>query len=103
MSATANRRAASATSSSDRLVAGPINVRAQLEAIAQDPKAGSRERLGALQAGGLLYTLGGLVYALRRPDPVPAVFGYHELFHALVVVAVAAQYAVVAFFVLRIS
>jgi hemolysin III len=53
--------------------------------------------------GGLLYTLGGLVYALRRPDPVPAVFGYHELFHALVVAAVAAQYAVVAFFVLRTS
>jgi len=36
----------------------------------------------------------------RRPDPVPAVFGYHELFHALVIVAVGFQYAAVAFFVL---
>jgi hypothetical protein len=63
MSATANRRAASATSSSDRLVAGPINVRAQLEAIAQDPKAGSRERLGALQ------TLAKLDKAAGGPPP----------------------------------
>jgi hemolysin III len=46
-------------------------------------------------AGGILYTLGALVYALRRPDPAPAVFGFHELFHALVVLAVALQYAAV--------
>jgi hemolysin III len=51
-------------------------------------------------AGGLLYTAGALVYALRRPDPVPAVFGYHEVFHALVILAAALQYAVVAFYVL---
>jgi hemolysin III len=51
-------------------------------------------------AGGLLYTLGALVYALRRPDPRPAVFGFHEVFHVLVIVAVACQYAAVAFFVL---
>jgi hemolysin III len=51
-------------------------------------------------AGGVLYTLGAVVYALRRPDPVPAVFGYHEIFHALVIAAAAIQYAVVAFFVL---
>ena len=50
--------------------------------------------------GGLLYTAGALVYALRRPDPVPAVFGYHEVFHLLVVVAAGLQYAVVAFWVL---
>jgi hemolysin III len=50
-------------------------------------------------AGGVLYTLGAVVYALRRPDPVPAVFGYHEVFHALVIAAAALQYAVVAFFV----
>src|SRR5437763_7859798 len=40
-------------------------------------------------AGGVLYTVGAVVYALRRPDPVPAVFGYHEVFHALVIVAAA--------------
>ena len=51
-------------------------------------------------AGGLLYTIGAVVYARRRPDPVPTVFGYHEVFHLLVVVAAGLQYAVVAFFVL---
>ena len=48
----------------------------------------------------LPYTTGALVYARRRPDPIPHMFGYHELFHALVIVAVACQYAAVAFFVL---
>jgi hemolysin III len=38
-----------------------------------------------LVLGGLLYTLGAVVYAWRRPDPLPRVFGYHEVFHALVV------------------
>jgi hemolysin III len=51
-------------------------------------------------AGGLLYTLGALVYAFRRPDPYPAVFGFHEVFHVLVIAAVACQYSAVAFFVL---
>jgi len=51
-------------------------------------------------AGGVLYTLGAVVYALRRPDPAPTVFGYHEVFHALVIAAAALQYAVVAFFVI---
>ena len=53
-----------------------------------------------LAAGGVAYTIGALVYALERPDPFPRTFGYHEIFHALVVVAVACQYAAVAFFVL---
>jgi len=51
-------------------------------------------------AGGLSYTLGAIVYAIRKPDPHPTIFGYHELFHALVLVAVGFQYAAVAFFVL---
>lgn len=51
-------------------------------------------------AGGLLYSAGAVVYASQRPDPVPTVFGYHEIFHVLVVVAAALQYAVVAFWVL---
>ena len=50
--------------------------------------------------GGLLYTAGAGVYAARRPDPVPAVFGYHEVFHLLVILAAGLQYAVVAFWVL---
>jgi hemolysin III len=54
-----------------------------------------------LGVGGLAYTLGAIVYARRRPDPAPAVFGYHELFHALTIVAVACQYVAIAFFVLH--
>jgi hemolysin III len=53
-----------------------------------------------LLSGGLAYTAGALVYARRHPDPFPATFGYHEVFHALVVVAVICQYATVALFVL---
>ncbi len=37
--------------------------------------------------GGLLYSMGALVYGLRRPDPAPRVFGFHEVFHALTVAA----------------
>jgi hemolysin III len=48
--------------------------------------------------GGVLYTIGAVVYASRKPDPVPAVFGYHEVFHALVIAAAAVQYAVIAFY-----
>jgi hemolysin III len=62
-------------------------------------------RLGVLPtalvaAGGVLYTVGAVIYALRRPDPIPTVFGYHEVFHTLVIAAAALQYAVVAFYVL---
>ena len=55
---------------------------------------------GLLLAGGVAYTAGAVVYAVRRPDPLPAFFGYHEIFHALVIAAVAFQYSVVAFYVL---
>jgi len=51
---------------------------------------------GLLVAGGLVYSLGALVYGRKRPDPVPAVFGYHEVFHALVLVAGLIFYAAVA-------
>jgi hemolysin III len=50
--------------------------------------------------GGVLYTLGAVVYARRSPDPVPEVFGYHEVFHLLVILAAGLQYAVIAFWVL---
>jgi hemolysin III len=52
-----------------------------------------------LAIGGLLYTVGAVVYARERPDPVPTVFGYHEIFHALVIAAAGCQYAAVALFV----
>lgn len=50
--------------------------------------------------GGLLYTAGAMVYALQRPNPNPRVFGYHEVFHALVIAAAAAHFAAIAFFAL---
>jgi hemolysin III len=45
-----------------------------------------------LAAGGLLYSIGAIIYARQRPDPWPRTFGFHEIFHALVIVAAAAQY-----------
>lgn len=51
-------------------------------------------------AGGLLYSAGAIVYALRRPNPAPRVFGYHELFHVLTLAAAGCQFAAIAFFVL---
>ncbi|HEY4237157.1 MAG TPA: hemolysin III family protein [Gaiellaceae bacterium] len=56
-----------------------------------------------LGAGGVAYTVGALVYARRKPDPLPAVFGYHEVFHALTLVALACQYVAIAFFVVRVG
>ena len=51
-------------------------------------------------AGGILYSAGAIIYATKRPNPVPKVFGYHEVFHALVIAAAALHYAVVALIVL---
>ncbi len=53
------------------------------------------EALALLAGGGAAYTLGAVVYAARRPDPFPRVFGYHEVFHALVIAAAACHFAVV--------
>jgi hemolysin III len=50
-------------------------------------------------AGGLLYTVGAVSYHRRRPDPLPAVFGYHEVFHGYVCVAAACQYLAIAIFI----
>jgi len=46
-------------------------------------------------AGGLVYSAGAAVYALKRPDPAPAVFGYHEIFHVMVTVAAVCHFVVV--------
>ena len=50
--------------------------------------------------GGLLYTAGAVVYATQRPNPSPAVFGYHEVFHLLVIAAAVLHFSAVAFFAL---
>jgi len=62
---------------------------------------GLAEQLGwgpmwLLLAGGVLYSIGAVVYALQRPNPMPHVFGYHEVFHSLVVIAAVAHFAAVA-------
>jgi hemolysin III len=53
--------------------------------------------------GGVLYTVGAVIYARRRPDPLPDVFGYHEVFHALTIAGAASHYAVIAFWVLPLA
>jgi hemolysin III len=50
--------------------------------------------------GGLVYSAGAAVYALRRPDPVPGVFGYHEVFHLLVIAGVAAHFLAITLYAL---
>jgi len=59
--------------------------------------------VAGLAAGGVLYTVGAIVYASGRPDPAPKVFGYHEVFHALVLAAASLHYAVIAFAVLPLG
>jgi hemolysin III len=51
-------------------------------------------------AGGALYTIGALTYAFKRPNPVPHVFGYHEIFHLLVVGAAITHFVAIAGYVL---
>lgn len=52
--------------------------------------------LTLIAAGGALYTLGAVVYGLKRPDPWPRVFGFHEIFHALVIAAACAHFVAMA-------
>jgi hemolysin III len=72
-------------------------------AVAAFPQLADRIGLAGIclvAAGGVLYTLGAVVYATKWPDPAPAVFGYHEIFHVLVIGAAAIHYSVVAFYVI---
>ena len=52
-------------------------------------------------AGGLIYSAGAVVYARKRPDPAPAWFGYHEVFHVATVVAALCHFAAIAIITLR--
>ena len=56
-----------------------------------------------LLVGGLAYTAGALVFAFQRPDPWPATFGFHEVFHVLTVAGAALHYVAVAFVVLPMA
>jgi len=50
-----------------------------------------------LVSGGMCFTVGAIVYALKRPDPWPSWFGYHEIFHVFVTAGIALHYVLVAF------
>jgi len=56
-----------------------------------------------LLAGGLAYSAGAVVYALKKPNPVPGVFGYHEVFHACTIVGAVLHFICVAAFVLPLA
>ncbi len=77
------------------LLCGAIGWVGAAQVIDRVPAAGALT-IAAFVASGLLYTLGAIVYATKRPDPVPHVFGYHEVFHALVVFGTALLFAHVA-------
>jgi hemolysin III len=86
-----------------RWVAAVIAVSLGWVGIFAMPKIYERAGLMALillAIGGVLYSAGAVIYARRRPDPAPEVFGYHEIFHLLVVAAAGCQYTAVALFVL---
>ena len=53
---------------------------------------------GLIALGGILYTVGAVIYARQRPDPRPATFGYHEIFHVLVVAAATAHFVAIALY-----
>jgi hemolysin III len=53
--------------------------------------------------GGVLYTVGAVVYVRQRPDPIPHVFGYHEVFHAFVVAAAVVHFTVVALYAMPLG
>ncbi|MDZ7800023.1 MAG: hemolysin III family protein [Trueperaceae bacterium] len=55
--------------------------------------------LAWLIAGGVAYTVGAVVYARKRPDPIPQVFGYHELWHLFVLAGSACHYVLIARYV----
>ncbi len=57
-------------------------------------------QIALLISGAVFYTLGGVIYGLRRPNPLPRFFGFHEVFHTFVVAGSASHFAAVAIYVL---
>jgi hemolysin III len=76
------------------LVAGSYLALGWLAVIATPQLVGALDATPVvlLAAGGLLYSAGAIVYARQRPNPWPRTFGFHEVFHALVILAAAAHY-----------
>ncbi len=81
-----------------RWLAATIGVLIGWLGVATIPQAlgsGGNSAVGLVLAGGLLYTLGAVVYGLKRPNPFPRVFGFHEIFHLFVIGAVACHYVAI--------
>ena len=72
---------------------GIIGVSAAFAAYATSP-------IALLLAGGLMYNIGGTIYALKRPDPWPRVFGFHEVFHTFVVAGSLLHFTAIAVYVI---
>ena len=75
---------------------GWVGIAVVSEALAVFPVAS----LVMLAIGGVLYTAGGIVYGLRRPDPWPRIFGFHEVFHGFVVAGSAVHFSLIAVYIL---
>jgi len=58
------------------------------------------EGLAFLGAGGILYTVGSLIYLLEKPNPVPGKFGFHEIWHLLVLTSATSHFCAIFFYVL---
>lgn len=72
------------------------------QVMGRTPMVGST-CVSLLVAAGVTYSVGALVYAMKRPDPLPRVFGYHEIFHLLVVLASVFLFAHVALVIRAVS
>jgi len=64
-------------------------------------RAGGPAVVVLILAGGAFYSVGAIIYALKRPDPSPRVFGFHEIFHACTIAAACCHIVAIAFAVLR--
>ena len=86
----------------DHRTAGAVRAhlrRPRLDAGDRLPAAGRELDVAPLvlfAAGGLLYTAGAVIYSLQRPDPWPRTFGFHEIFHALVIAAAVTHFVAIA-------
>jgi hemolysin III len=59
--------------------------------------------LAWLVAGGIFYSVGAVIYAVKRPDPFPRIFGFHEIFHVLVMMGTASHFVLMYVYIARIS
>ena len=54
-----------------------------------------RSSFFTLLGGGIIYSIGALLYALKKPNPVPGIFGFHEIFHLLILAGAILHYIVI--------